>query len=120
VQARTAFTAAVAALVLALAACGGDDENVADTPARPELTVPGGGKAPTLDEKPRTTKTGTSTTTAPAPSGGTPAPTPQQQQQQPQGQANQPQDSPQNDTPPPKGSPAQKFEQFCEDNPGAC
>jgi hypothetical protein len=32
----------------------------------------------------------------------------------------QPQDSPQNDTPPPSGSPAERFEQFCQENPGAC
>jgi hypothetical protein len=37
-------------------------------------------------------------------SGGTPAPD----------------DSPQNDTPPPSGSPAERFEQFCQENPGAC
>ena len=26
----------------------------------------------------------------------------------------------QNDTPPPSGSPAERFEQFCQENPGAC
>jgi hypothetical protein len=31
-----------------------------------------------------------------------------------------PQDSPQTDTPPPSGSPAERFERFCEENPGAC
>ena len=31
-----------------------------------------------------------------------------------------PDDSPQNDTPPPSGSPAERFEQFCQENPGAC
>ena len=29
-------------------------------------------------------------------------------------------DTPQNNTTPPKGSPASRFEQFCKDNPGAC
>jgi len=29
-------------------------------------------------------------------------------------------DSPENDTPPPKGSPAERFEQFCAKNPRDC
>jgi hypothetical protein len=31
-----------------------------------------------------------------------------------------PSDTPQNDAPPPQGSPAERFEQYCNDNPGAC
>jgi hypothetical protein len=31
-----------------------------------------------------------------------------------------PEDSPSNDTPPEPGSPAERFEQFCAQNPGAC
>lgn len=31
-----------------------------------------------------------------------------------------PPDSPENDTPPPEDSPAERFEDFCNDNPGAC
>ena len=31
-----------------------------------------------------------------------------------------PSDTPENDTPPPADSPAERFEQFCNDNPGAC
>jgi hypothetical protein len=30
------------------------------------------------------------------------------------------QDTEENDTPPPAGGPQEQFEQFCEDNPGAC
>jgi hypothetical protein len=32
----------------------------------------------------------------------------------------QPQDSPQNDVPPPAGSAAEQFEEFCDENPEAC
>ena len=31
-----------------------------------------------------------------------------------------PADTPESDSPPPQGSPAERFEQYCEDNPGAC
>ena len=41
--------------------------------------------------------------------GGIPAP-----------EAEPPADTPENDTPPPPGSPAERFEEFCEENPGAC
>ena len=46
----------------------------------------------------------------------TPAPTPDSTG----GGAAAPQDTETNDTPPPSGSPAERFEQFCEENPGAC
>jgi hypothetical protein len=32
----------------------------------------------------------------------------------------EPADSPENDTPPPPGSPAEQFENFCDENPEAC
>lgn len=56
----------------------------------------------TPDTTPTQTQTQTTTTT---PSGGTAAPQ---------------NDTPTHDVAPPSGSPAQKFEQFCKDNPGAC
>jgi len=31
-----------------------------------------------------------------------------------------PSDTPDNDAPPPQGSPAERFEQYCNENPGAC
>jgi hypothetical protein len=31
-----------------------------------------------------------------------------------------PTDTPENDAPPPEGSPAERFEQYCNENPGAC
>jgi hypothetical protein len=95
---------------VATAGCGGDDEPRA-TPRPPELTVPN-------ESEPAQSTTGTETTEQTAPAapeqqpgagGGSPAPSPPQQQ-----------DTPQNDTPPPSNSPANRFERFCQQNPGAC
>jgi hypothetical protein len=85
------------------------------TPSIPELKPPPGSitsDSGTTDQK--TTSTDTTTTT--------PAQTPTQTTtSQPSGGAQSPQnDTQQNDQPPPQGSPADRFEQFCKDNPGAC
>lgn len=32
----------------------------------------------------------------------------------------EPADTPENDAPPPQGSPAERFEEWCNENPGAC
>jgi hypothetical protein len=85
------------------------------TPSIPELKPPPGsitGDSGTTDQK--TTSTDTTTTT--------PTQTPTQTTpSQPSGGAQSPQnDTQQNDQPPPQGSPADRFEQFCKDNPGAC
>jgi hypothetical protein len=85
------------------------------TPSIPELKPPPGsitGDSGTTDQK--TTSTDTTTTT--------PAQTPTQTTpSQPSGGAQSPQnDTQQNDQPPPQGSPADRFEQFFKDNPGAC
>ncbi len=86
-------------------ACGGDDEEEPLT--APELTVPRSTEPETTEQD--TTSDQTQPAPTPEPdSGGTPAPTPE------------PKDSPQNDQPPPPGSPAERFEKFCEENPGAC
>jgi hypothetical protein len=97
------------------AGCGSDDEPAARPPAtQPDLTVPQTDEAPELDP-------GTETLAPPAPEpepepapppstdGGTPAPAPEP-----------PPDTPENDTPPPADSPAERFEDFCNENPGAC
>jgi hypothetical protein len=104
---------ALAALLAAAMAvgCGADDEPATGRePTVPDLTVPQTDEpAPSVPEtETETTAPPTTETTAPPTSGGTPAPKPPQT------------DTPENDTPPPSGSPAERFEDFCNDNPGAC
>jgi hypothetical protein len=100
----------------ALAGCGGDEEPAAErTPTLPDLTVP------QTDEEPAPTPEPTPTAPAapppateteaapPSTDGGAPAPEPEP-----------PADAPENDSPPPADSPAERFEEFCNENPGAC
>ena len=132
------ITALVAAGLLALVAagCGGDDSLAPQVPGGPaEVQVPQSAQSPadasaqgqtadsdatTDGDDPTTdtessdgTDTGTTETPA-APSdsgtdqgGGAAAP-------------EAPADGPTNDTPPPDGSNAEQFEDFCAQNPGAC
>ena len=106
----------LALLALALAACGGDDEALEDSaepiPA-PELSVPGG-DAPSLGGTGEETGTGEATTPEAESPGATETQAPGE------GDGSAPQDSPENDTPPPPGSPAERFEEFCAENPSAC
>ncbi len=107
------------AFALAGAGCGGDDESAETTPELPKLTSP---RTETETEAPAQPETETAapvdpgTETLPpdgdgdsSDDGGIPAP-----------EAEPPADTPENDTPPPPGSPAERFEEFCEENPGAC
>ena len=96
---------------LGIAGCGGDDDDDAATtvPTVP-LSVPGG-ESTLGDETTDTTVDTTPDTATPAPA-PTPTPTPAPAPVTP--------DTPQNDTPPPSGSEAEQFEDFCADNPGAC
>jgi hypothetical protein len=99
---------------LALGACGGDDEPAADTTRTvPDLTVPRTEQEePAPPETTETVAPPTTETVAPTEgNGGTPAPEPEPAP---------PSDTPTNDTPPPQDSPAERFEEFCNDNPGAC
>jgi hypothetical protein len=98
---------------VALAGCGGDDEPSTSTARElPALSLPTR-SAPVTPPAEDTTTTPTATTVDPAtetlPEEGPPATTPQN-----------PADTPQNDAPPPQGSPAERFEQYCNENPGAC
>jgi hypothetical protein len=125
---------ALALIAPVLAACGGDAEDTSSSaPRKPELTVPGESTdmAPTDTGTDTGTETGTDTapdsgvqggsggqdgtpSDQPNPgNGGVPAP---DNNAPPQSQ----EDSPSNDTPPEPGSPADRFEQFCAQNPGAC
>ena len=92
--------------------CGGDDERAETTPALPELTIPRteATTPPATTPPPEPTVPPEQTETLPPDGdGGAPAPTPEP-----------PADSPENDTPPPADSPAERFEEFCDENPGAC
>jgi hypothetical protein len=95
-------------LALGAAACGGDEE-AADTPKPPRLTVPGG---PTTEETETEPSDETTPTPAPQQDTGSGGASPVPPQQTP--------DSPQNDVPPEPGTPESRFEKFCRENPGAC
>jgi hypothetical protein len=104
----------LALLAVVAAGCGDDDAPSAETLPGQELTVPDEdpGTGEETIERPTTTETTpppTETSPRDDDSGGTQAPA-----------AKQPQDTPDNDVPPPKDSPAERFEKFCEENPGAC
>jgi hypothetical protein len=127
---RVRLAAPIVVLMLTVAGCGGSKVSVQEVPGDPvSLTVPGGAAlAPqatatatgTATPTPTATTTGTGTTTGQAPTdqtsastgtgtsgGGTAAPADGT-------------DSATNDQPPPAGAPAQDFEDFCAQNPGAC
>lgn len=102
-------SAALALVVIALAGCGGDDEPADSTITAPELTVPGGGD--TQESVPTDTEPSPSPAPPPADTtGGSPVP----------GLPEPEPDSPGNDLPPPPDSPEERFEEFCNANPGAC
>jgi hypothetical protein len=97
-------------LLLALVSglgCGGDDEP-SRTATAPELTVPD-----TDTEQTDTTDTQPSQSAPPSgeegQGGGTPSPPSEGQK-----------DTPENDLPPAPGTPEDRFEKFCRENPGAC
>lgn len=124
---RRVLTAAmVAVLAPTLVGCGGGGKNSAQPlPPTPTLTVPGQNATPSVP-KASTGDTGTTGPTTQTAVATTPTSTTQSNPTTPQGGAAAPQtggaspDSPSNNTSPPAGSPAQRFEQFCKDNPGAC
>jgi hypothetical protein len=127
----------VSVLTLALAGCGGATVTVQEVPGEPtQLTVPGDAAAlapeatatatptptPTADANtaavtptPDSTGTGTGTGTGDATTQAPPAGTTEGGTAAPGTD-----DGATNDQPPPAGSNAQKFEDFCAENPGAC
>jgi hypothetical protein len=109
--------ALVCGLMLAgLVSCGGDDEKATETV--PTVTTETETTATTDTTPTATTPAPTTPTTTPAPppadnnSGGTPAPG--------DNPRTAPQDGPDNDIPPEPGSPAERFERQCEQNPQTC
>lgn len=114
---RLATVLALAALVAA--GCGGEEAQ--KPPKKPELSVPGGGASP--DGPPGTGDTTTTgpTTTGPTTTEPEPAPTPGAADTTSPAPADTTSpDSAVNDTPPPPGSSAERFEEFCDQNAGFC
>jgi hypothetical protein len=94
-------------LVAALAGCGGDDEQAETTRELPDLSIPTTtAPAVTEPEEPPSTTVDPGTETLPEEG---PSTTPEP-----------PADTPENDAPPPEGTPAERFEEYCNENPGAC
>ena len=116
------------ALSLTLAACGGNTVTVQEVPGDPvSLSVPGNGDALAPEATPTPTVSATPTGTPDAStSQATPTPDAGTTQTAPEGtdgggtEAPAGQDSATTDQPPPAGSDAQQFEDFCAENPGAC
>jgi type IV secretory pathway VirB10-like protein len=116
-RALKVLLAALLAVALVASSCGGDNEPAAEKEAPlPNLTVPEGEPTETETEAAPEAPVDPSTeilppveTVPPSTGGGTPAP-----------EAEPAPDTPENDTPPPADSPAERFEEFCDDNPGAC
>ena len=95
-------------LVAALAGCGGDDEPAAEAPRElPDLAIP------TTETTPPVTETAPATTTVDPATETLPLEGPEQAPETPE-------DTPENDSPPPEDTPAQRFEEYCDENPGAC
>jgi hypothetical protein len=103
-----------------IAGSGGDGDGGSTNVEPPELTVPGGSDFTGSDRSTRRQDEGTTNDSSSTDSGGAATPAPDSSQDSGGAAPAQPQDTQQNDAPPPSGSPAQRFEQFCEDNPGAC
>src|SRR5947209_7253887 len=130
---RVATAAVLTGLIPFMAACGGGGKTNAAQPlpsTAPTLTVPGSTKAPQVDNALSRQTTTTASTSTPTVVTTTPAPTTtavQPNPSTPQGGAAPPATggaSPTTGgattTSPAPTSPAGKFEQFCQQNPGAC
>src|SRR6185436_14568920 len=99
-------------LVALIAGCGGDDERAADTARElPDLSIPTV-TSPATPPAAQETAPSTTTTVDPA--------TETLPEEGPSTTPTTPSDTPENDSPPPEDSPAERFEQYCNDNPGAC
>jgi hypothetical protein len=112
-----ALAAVVTGLVVGIVIANSGGSGKATTSV-PELKPPPG----TISNSGSTGATGSTGSTGAGGSGGSTTPTQTQTTpSQSSGGSGTPQtDTPQNNTSPPKSSPAGRFEQFCKDNPGAC
>ena len=112
--ARLAAAAAVALLAIAAApGCGSDDEPATTGTTSPATGPTGSEKKPGHDSKPDADADGA---VSPSPAPSTPQTVPSTGGEA----APPPTDSEDNDIPPPAGSPAEQFEQACEENPEIC
>jgi hypothetical protein len=94
-------------LVAAIAGCGGDDEPAETTRELPDLSLPSTEAAPTVEQtEPSSTAVDPDTETIPL--------------EEPPPSDTAPADTPDSDTAPPEDSPAERFEEYCNENPGAC
>jgi hypothetical protein len=124
----------LALTALALPACGGDSESASDTTEAqpPDLTVPSttgegdaSGDSTSTDDDSGTTGEDPSTAEqAPGEGDGSGSDDPSTAEQAPgEGDGNSADDVPDsatNDTPPESGSAAERFEQYCAENPDSC
>ncbi len=130
---RITALVATALLTLAVAGCGGGEDLAPQVPGPPaEVKVPQAAQAPgdaaaaaqnTAGDSDTSTDSTTGTDSSGSASGdATATPTPAAGADQNGGTAapDTTADGPTNDTPPPDGSNAQQFEDFCAQNPGAC
>lgn len=106
---KTRVALILSLFALGLAGCGDDEDDVGTVPTVP-LSVPGGDTTEEVITTDTTVDTVPEVPVTPPPT-DTPAPVPETPDTP---------DTPQNDTPPPAGSEAEQFENFCAENPGAC
>jgi hypothetical protein len=115
------IAAVLTGLVVGVVVASSGDDGGGDTSSRrsvPELApLPGSSD---LGSETRSERTDTDRTTTDDSGGSTAPTTPPADTGGDSGGTAPPADSEQNDTPPPSGSPAERFEQFCQENPGAC
>ena len=125
---RRGFTAAVVALALGVAGCGGSEVDYQEVPGEPaEITLPdrtpAGDAATSATEEDAAAEEATATPTAPPAADATGATTDDTTTDEPATAEATPapaEDGETNDEPPVPGSDAERFEDFCEQNAGAC
>lgn len=102
--------AAGAALGAAIVSCGDQTSSTTETTV-PELTAPLDAGTETQPVQPGTSTTDTATNTTGTTTNGDPAKTTTSERAP---------DTETTDKPPPTDSAAEKFERYCDENPGAC
>jgi hypothetical protein len=136
--ARTAVIATAAVLALAAIGCGSDDAATPEVPGDPvSVPIPSNPESLSTSDQPAGGDAGADATATPTPDAGATAPSDgtgaapaagtdtaagDGTTADDGGGATAPaeDDSPAADAPPPAGSDAEKFEDFCAQNPGAC